>query len=537
MALSPAQLALPAGSKLWLNRRSKWLSAWLVAMTVFVPGRGLAQQTPPDTTATTVQVSNAYLLLQCDADGRWLLKTTGGNPLTTADNNKPVLVSSSAGFGSRTLIKVDETDATEYGAGGTWYQSPTADEVNDAITSIEDIGTPATLRITRKLSLVRDLLKIEYTVKNTGTVTLRVGLANRLDTAYGEDSLPNIIAGGPFYAPTLGSVTTEKSITSSLPDIIYGFDNLPDYAFPTQTILRGYDVTTPNKVLMVQGNLATGDFWDYVVSDFVSILEDSALVLFYNQQSVTPGGQLAKIVSYHGLAQATTEPLYPVTIALQSPFSVDYNRASTDTVGKLTPDPLTVYGYVYNQNTELKQQDVQVHLTVSDGLEFMPGELPTKTIGMIGAGQEEVTSWQIRSTSTVVGPVSFTMSVVGSLAPAKSVTRTINIPAVEQTTLPSSTWRLMSVPFLPDNSDPQALFNLSAGTFLIKRYNAEISDYETVTDVQPGEAFWMMSVPGADVTLQDVLPLANSDSEPYTIDLDKGWNQIGNPYLYSVPLG
>jgi hypothetical protein len=65
------------------------------------------------------------------------------------------------------------------------------------------------------------------------------------------------------------------------------------------------------------------------------------------------------------------------------------------------------------------------------------------------------------------------------------------------------------------------------------------SDYEEYTDengwqIGPGDGFWLIAKDNKTIDFQNCLTIPTNT--PYTINLQPGWNQIGSPFLFSVPV-
>ncbi len=484
-----------------------------------------------------------------DVNGRWGIGTTGGDPTTVKDNNIALIAGSPDPWGAYTIIKVDETAAIVYGDKdkGSWVSVPSGDQDTDTITDsylLKDVPVV----VSRKMSILRDVVRIEYQIENTDVNTHKIGLATSLDTEYGSDTNAVPITGGPFYSLLTGAIDKEqKFLGTDIPDVIYGFDNLPAYNVVTQTILKGGEITTPDKVITTNAAHSFGDFWAFEPVSSHSILSDSGLLLYWDQKSIPAGRKRDPIVFYFGLGPATEDFNFPAVLALQGPFSLTYDRAAGSTTGTIGPDPVTVYGYVYNLNPEIGLKDVQVNLSLGYGLEFAPNEIATKTIGSIAPSGEGFVTWNIRADGTESGPLGYTISVVGSPLTAKAVTRTINVPATEQRYFYGNEWQMMSVPFAPDNPAPDATLGMDLQipvlnpfpvfplrVFKAVRLSPSLGAYLDINAIIPGQAYWFKPVSDLDVVAQSVSPIPSTITEPSLIPLSTGWNQIGNPFLYGV---
>lgn len=490
-------------------------------------------------TAGSVDNAGPYLNTTINVSGWWTLGSTGGDPETPVDNNSALLAGYPVPWGAFTIIKVDDKAAIIYGSSdnGSWQASPTNSARQVSITDsylVKD--TP--ILVTRSMKLLRDTVRVEFQITNNDTAQHKVGLATYLDTEYGADQVPNRRRGGPFYTALTGPIQNEQSLTGqNVPDVIFGFDGLPDYNIATQCLLSGGELTTPDKVTTTVPGHSMGDFWGFEPIDAHEILDDSGLLLYWNQTAVPAGRSRAPIVFYFGMGQATSDFNYPAVLAAQGPFAVKYERAADSSVGDLTPNPFTVTGYVYNLDPDVPLSQVQLQIALSPGLSLADGETSVKSVGAVGAQDEGSASWQVVADGSEPGALSYTISVVGFPLTSKSVTRTVNVPAVEARTFFGDTWEMVSVPFVGADPQPPALFGLGSAALRAIRFNPVTAVYEDVIASNPGEGFWFRPVQDVDVTLQNATPVTNSSTQPYLITLKPGWNMIGNPYLYSSVWG
>lgn len=536
---------------------------------------------------TSVLVSNSYIKVVAgvtgsadlgdghgggtvDVDGLFAVGTTGGDPTSAIDSNAALLAGSDGTsatslvpFGAATYIKVDDGDAILYGGdGGSWVEGPTVDSVNQVITdSFTTDEFPIT--VTRRLKPLRDNLQVTYEITNSDILAHSVGLVIVLDNEFGARGTV-ATTGGPFYTDLTGTVSYERSFTGAeVPSVIYSADELPLYTYLTQVLLRRSDVKTPDQVQLVSKTNATANPWGYQAQPNVPLLTDSATILKWNQQTVTAGGKLAPISFYFGLGNASQEFSYPAVAALQAPFTLSYVRNTGEETGHLEGDPFLVYGYVSNLSPEISLSGVQLQLTLPTGLEFATGESAMKSVGAIAPSSEGSAQWRVRANGLETGPVPVTLSAVGFPMTGKSVSRTIDIPGTEQRYFRGGIgkWQMVSLPFETASMDlatalglntvncPQVWtdspinFDEFGGVLRYQgfRWNPDssfLSKYERVTAVPgPGEGFWFQPCSNLTLTLEDAVAVPDTTSTTRIIQLRPGWNQIGNPWLYSIAWG
>ena len=105
--------------------------------------------------------------------------------------------------------------------------------------------------------------------------------------------------------------------------------------------------------------------------------------------------------------------------------------------------------------------------------------------------------------------------------------------------------QMLSIPFTFTNTDAQHVFD-SLGDLTgggeddprLIRYEPSAWQYRTfphafLTNVAPGEAYWLFNPTGQTLVLPDDAEEAPTD-DAYTVHLDKYWNQIGSPFGASV---
>jgi hypothetical protein len=58
---------------------------------------------------------------------------------------------------------------------------------------------------------------------------------------------------------------------------------------------------------------------------------------------------------------------------------------------------------------------------------------------------------------------------------------------------------------------------------------------EPVTELEPGLGYWFNRKENTKITFAGGTTVTKNQESPFTIILDQGWNQIGNPYLFDIP--
>ena len=126
----------------------------------------------------------------------------------------------------------------------------------------------------------------------------------------------------------------------------------------------------------------------------------------------------------------------------------------------------------------------------------------------------------------------------------------INNPAfievkVPQYTYPStikkSVYRMLSIPLNISNSSIDSVLGSTYGIYdntkwRILRWNPLTNAYAEYpklnSDFTPGNAFWFIENDSKSFNIKNAITVSSSGS--YTIKLEPGWNQIGNPYAFAI---
>jgi len=468
--------------------------------------------------------------------GRWSVGTVGGDPEKVGDEYSALVAGHPLAWGAYTIIRIDDReDSVVYGdtENGRWVVSPVREGESLSIYSefeVEEVP----IRVKRRIRILRDVVMVRYEIENRDTRAHRVGLATYVDSEYGVDGTGFLKRGGPYYAPMLGRITRETIAENrQVPEVVYGFDRLPNYGYVTQFILDGQGATKPDRVVFGHSPSAWGDFWAYNPTRGGEI-RDACLMMFWNQRLVPAARQRDPITFYFGLGQASHNLSAPAVVALHGPFALEYNRRSGEDTGRIEPDPFTLYAFVYNQSTDVPLRDVQVQLELPFGIGFDDGEAQFKTIGEIAPGAEGWVSWSLYADGTEFGELPVTLTVSGFPMGVRSVTRFINVPATETIFLYANEKRMLSAPFTDGGGG--ALGNLFSGAYRWSPLDGVYRLVPGASPLGPGDGFWYRVFADQEFSLSGVTPVPGSTTEPFLLSLQRGWNQIGNPYLYGIPL-
>jgi len=64
--------------------------------------------------------------------------------------------------------------------------------------------------------------------------------------------------------------------------------------------------------------------------------------------------------------------------------------------------------------------------------------------------------------------------------------------------------------------------------------NGQTNEFNTFNSIELGKGYWLIVAERTTITLGEGTAAQVNSSTPYTLTLDPGWNQIGNPYPFSI---
>lgn len=103
-------------------------------------------------------------------------------------------------------------------------------------------------------------------------------------------------------------------------------------------------------------------------------------------------------------------------------------------------------------------------------------------------------------------------------------------------------YRMVSVPVILENPDLASVLTDDYGEYDIKQWRflkyhpQDTSDYDEYPNIAsaftPGNGFWLVTARGESFDVNDGISLPSNQA--YTVTLDTGWNQIGNPFAFPI---
>lgn len=280
----------------------------------------------------------------------------------------------------------------------------------------------------------------------------------------------------------------------------------------------------------------------------ITYTDNPAYILKFDQKNVANGATREIVQYYRGTwGQSNYAPPYTVVIDAPKLFNYDPNG-----LNQLTPNPATVRVWVDNikgftsAEQEIPLQNVQItlDLNTANGLTLVGGgKTQTKTIATIGSRQLKFVDFQIQADGIATGIQTFAVKVQAPPGPIKRLTATTDISTTPKIPLVAGS-NLVTFPWTFDDSSLDAIFGLSQPSqYQAYKWDPAQQGYVLATSAQRGIATWIV-ITNPSIIPQGYLPLNSNPTFPSdmatgagTIQLTQGWNMIGNPYPYPMPIG
>ena len=433
------------------------------------------------------------------------------------------------------------------------------------------------IRVQQSIRLRRSLARLEWTITNTDTQAHSVGLQYVTN-----QEIPY------FLDPVRGATTRPTRLRgNSIPDVLDLAEQRANPIYRPRFVFRGYEVVTPpDQVLVTAINAYYGgrpngyvppDVALNAFPDFTGSRVGAGVAIYWEPQSIPPNGT-RRLVVYFGNGSATENPSPDYVVGTEAEETLKYNTFNSGAepiptnpgqdAGRnfLTPQPFTIYGGVYSQSStapteEVVLNNVTMSLTLPEGLELTPdvqNNASTKPIGTLRADQEGTVNWSVRPNGLAYGPLAYQVTASAPPLTGRTVTRIVNVPAMPLKSVTTSDWQLLSFPFefdpaLSNNSDPLTIVNGARAPAeadpapVFELINDPLSSngfggYRRAETLKPGIAYFYRPNFDRTVFLKGAVPVANqapsfSSGEQRQVRLSRGWNLIGNPYVYDIPRG
>ena len=478
------------------------------------------------------------------------------------------------------------------------------------LSSEYTVGANDVIRIRTAVKVLRSTARIEWTITNDDTIAHNVGLRYAINQRAVENNL--------YYVDPDRGATNQTTVYdgSKVPSQIEVFGrraekDLNDVTTPpfhSRWLLRGNGATEPSKVWVADSfDLYAGeaaaptDNYLPQTTRNTKFSAGLAVAAYFGGDTgyVLRPGESRTVVTYYGLGTSTEQFANDLVLGTEAPTALQFNSsaaldpavagntsATVASIGAkfLTPNPFQVFASAYSQKASDPEFDVpfngvSLSLNLPSGLKLgtVPGagtrDVPTKLvdtnvgtgIGKISGDQEGSASWFVEPTGDRFGPLTYqvSLSVSQPLNISRTVSRTINIPAVPIVELQPNVYQMVGFPFqfdpiLSNNGNPDTIVNsLNRPEELnptFYRWAPDTTGFESgggrwqvSTKLETGTAYFYrptiitgngkraLFLKGAQPTTAQA-PTAGTITQPVQITVERGWNMISNPYVYDIPL-
>lgn len=462
---------------------------------------------------------------------------------------------------STASITKDGTQATYFGADGlSLFFAGASDRYILAETTSDDVFMRC------RLDLVGDAARVQYTLRNLEADPVSIGMW------YGQwvemMSRSGQLAGafsvnGPYVVmPGRKPLILEERINrlanpAAFPNYInFNFSQANAYGLqvllgPSETTLDETgqsDATQSDEVRYGNGGFVLGglganppfvdaDPIDVTVGRPSYVVKYPGILLAQNEERT--------VTQYFKSTWSYANYARPYAVVLDAPKIL---RADSNGVNGLSPNPFFIRVYVDNirgystVNQEFPLNEVKVNLTFpkESGLSLASGQPSTVIIDRVNPRQIRFVDFRVQANGKTVGPQSYTVKVTPTPGPVKTVVGQLVISGTPRLLLKPKA-NLITIPYRFADTSLQTVLGLKAPTqFQAFAFSPQSGGYILQTNVQRGKAYWVVY----NSTTEREIALAGNPTQPTdlttgapNIVLKSGWNLIGNPYNYVIPLG
>ena len=260
-------------------------------------------------------------------------------------------------------------------------------------------------------------------------------------------------------------------------------------------------------------------------------------------------GASIEFVQYFRTTWAQSNYAPPYTVVIDAPKLFNYDPAG---LNQLTPNPATFRVWIDNirgfttaeQEVALQNVRVTLDLTNSNGLTFVGGgKTQSKTIARIDSRQIAFVDFSVQADGIATGIQPFTVSVSAPPAASKTVAGTTDISTTPKMPVVAGS-NLVAFPWTFTDTSLDSILGLTQPSqYQAFKWDSTQQGYVFATSAQRGLGVWLV-ITDPSIIPQNFVPLGSNPTLPGdmttgagTVVLQQGWNLIGNPYPYPIPLG
>jgi hypothetical protein len=373
---------------------------------------------PPDNRKKT-ELRNEYIEAAIDKDGLFTMGTTGGDPTRDSDNFKLLLYGHPYPWTSYTTIKIGN-NSRQFKA----EKQPILNDVSKHNTSRQTMDG---IEITQTLSFYlnpntkrEDIIQVKYEMKNTTSTAKEVGARIMLDPMLGDND------GAPFIIDGVGQCTTEMQFEGDdIPQSWWAYDSFLDPGVISAGTFY-YDMKErPDKVQFTAWPDVYKINWSYEAVPGKTILNDSAVTVFFNPATLTPGATRT-VVTYYGLNDFAAKDLRPpLAIGVFAPQELALNGAGNG----YAPNPISISAQIQNIG-DGDAPNTEAWITLPEGMTIVEGNR-TVSLGTMEPGQAEQITWKVQvANQTTARVFDYQVFVTASNTETKMLRLQLSVPGI-----------------------------------------------------------------------------------------------------------
>lgn len=266
-------------------------------------------------------------------------------------------------------------------------------------------------------------------------------------------------------------------------------------------------------------------------------LNEACFLQRFPAQLVGPG--LSRdVVHYVRAPWGVADYTDPYTAVIDAPRLI-----ATDTAGVngLSPNPFSIRAYVDNQYSTLDKEvslhQVRMTIFLPNGLTLGTGEAQQKTLDLVQPNEIAAVNWTVVSDGKVFGDLPYQIKIEPTPGPSKILNGIIKVSATPKIELQNGA-NLVTIPYTFQDSSMDKILGMQTGVdYTAFRYDPDQSQYIPALTVDRGIGYWILPKTnlGFKPLTGGVLP-ADQATGGLLVSLHQGWNLIGNPYSYAIPL-
>jgi hypothetical protein len=244
-------------------------------------------------------------------------------------------------------------------------------------------------------------------------------------------------------------------------------------------------------------------------------------------------------------------PGQPYSTVVDAPHLLNPDDGSGGATNGLQNNPFIVRAYVDNtggySNVYVASQinDVRVRLNLPPGMSFSNGDSAEKVISRIDPLQMSFVEWQVEADGIEVGDLPYTVTITSIPGPPQNApivhAGTIRVAATKQIKLEPAA-NLISSPWEYADSSWEAVLGMtSPADFTAYEWDPVQNSYVISTSAARGVGVWLILNPNTHPS-EEVDPFIGAQTPTDTISgtgnmqLHAGWNLIGDPYPWAIPV-